>query len=325
VSKDELHAIVGTEKGFIYRLKLSDFSKMLLKETHTSSVLSVVYPKGTSDKFITSSLDGSLRLWDVNDYIAITRCAVFSQGYPTCSDLTDEIIVSGWSDCKIRAFRVDNGEPIWAIDNAHKGGVSCIQLSSNLKFIISGGNEGDVRIWEIKSREMISHLKEHTSKVTGIKILSDNVHAISCSRDRSLLLWDLKAEKRLISIQQRMGGINSMALNNSEDSLLTVGQERRVCYWTFKSPTPIKTLLPSNNPNDEEEMLCIALSHSNKYFAAGGCKGFIRVWEYDTCKLICESKGHSFDINAISFSHDDKQVVTVGQDGIIFIWNLFLG
>ena len=88
--------------------------------------------------------------------------------YPKCSLFTDEVILSGWSDGKIRAYRVDNNQQLWQIDNAHKGGVTAIALSHNSKFIVSGGEEGEIRVWEIRSRELISHLKEHTSRVTKI-------------------------------------------------------------------------------------------------------------------------------------------------------------
>jgi WD40 repeat protein len=81
---------------------------------------------------------------------------------------TDEIILSGWSDGRIRAYRCDNQQLLWQIDNAHKNGVTAIGLSNNYKFIVSGGNEGEIRVWEIRSRELIAHLKEHTSKVTKV-------------------------------------------------------------------------------------------------------------------------------------------------------------
>lgn len=68
-------------------------------------------------------------------------------------------------------FSSENGELIWQLDNAHKGGVHCICLSKNLKVFCTGGFEGEVRVWEMRSREMISHLKEHTSKVTKVKFL----------------------------------------------------------------------------------------------------------------------------------------------------------
>lgn len=66
-----------------------------------------------------------------------------------------------------------------------------------MKFFVSGGNEGEVRVWEMKSREMVSHLKEHTSRVTKVGLIGDEMHVISSSKDRALLLWDLKLEKRV--------------------------------------------------------------------------------------------------------------------------------
>ena len=144
---------------------------MLLAENHTEAVVHVNYCSGISEKFITSSQDGTIRLWDANDYSVRARCVntgAIAGVYPLCSLFTDEVILSGWSDGKIRAYRVDNNQQLWQIDNAHKGGVTCIALSHNNKFIVSGGMEGEIRVWEIRSRELISHLKEHTSRVTKV-------------------------------------------------------------------------------------------------------------------------------------------------------------
>jgi len=57
--------------------------------------------------------------------------------------------------------------------------------------------EGEVRVWEIRSRELVSHLKEHTSRVTKVQLFDDDVHLLSSARDRSILCWDLKNEKRV--------------------------------------------------------------------------------------------------------------------------------
>ena len=166
---------------------------MLLAENHTEAVTHVNFMSDISDKFITSSHDGTIRLWDSNDYSVKARCVSNGQVagvYPLCSLFTDEIILSGWSDGKIRAYRVDNNQQLWQIDNAHNNGVTCIALSNNNKFIVSGGQEGEIRVWEIRSRELISHLKEHTSRVTKVQIFADDVHLLSCSRDKSIRIWD---------------------------------------------------------------------------------------------------------------------------------------
>ena len=174
---------------------------MLLCENHTAPVLSIWFMKDVSDKFITCSEDGTIRLWDSNNYSVTARCIAPSGTsatlYPICAVFTDEVILSGWSDGKIRAFRIDNCQLLWQIDNAHKNGVTAIELASNCKFLCSGGMEGDIRVGEIRSRELIGHLKEHNSRVTKIKLFPDDTHLLSCARDKSILCWDLKAEKRV--------------------------------------------------------------------------------------------------------------------------------
>lgn len=53
---------------------------------------------------------------------------------------------------------------MYTIHDAHNKGVTAIASTSNSKRIISGGGEGEVRIWDIaKSKEstMVQAMKEH--------------------------------------------------------------------------------------------------------------------------------------------------------------------
>jgi WD40 repeat protein len=52
-------------------------------------------------------------------------------------------------------------------------GVYTLCISRNLKFFCSGGGEGDVRVWEMRTREMVSHLKEHTHRVTNVQLIGN--------------------------------------------------------------------------------------------------------------------------------------------------------
>ena len=108
VSNDGIQLLASTTWGFIYRIRVSDFSSMLLGENHIEAVIDCSYMEGVSDKFATSSMDGTIWLWDANDYTVYARCTAMTEAYPTCTCFTEEIIISGWSDGKVWAFRVDN-------------------------------------------------------------------------------------------------------------------------------------------------------------------------------------------------------------------------
>ena len=100
---------------------------MLLCENHTLPVTSCWFIPNTSDKFITTCEDGTIRIWDSNNYSVSSRfVAPIDKGaagaaslYAHCAIFTDEIIISGWNDGRIRAYRVDNSQLLWSIENAH--------------------------------------------------------------------------------------------------------------------------------------------------------------------------------------------------------------
>lgn len=295
---------------------------MLLGENHIDAVLDCSYMENSSDKFATSSGDGTIRLWDANDYTVYARCSqVSTAAWPTCTVFTEEIIISGWSDGKVRAFRVDNQEQLWQIDHAHPNGVTAIDLAHNFKFLVTGGMDGDIRVWEIRSRELISHLKEHTSKITKLLIFEDDIHLMSCSRDKSILTWDLKQEKRLTCHTQSMGGVNGFA--RTGDKFITVGQERQITYWDLNKSQPEAIMNSSPHQQESDELFCITISPDGKYFATGGSLGIVRVWEYGSGKCLSENKGHSGTVVCIRYAPDGKQIVSTGMDGLVLVWNIF--
>ncbi|KAL4432056.1 hypothetical protein ABPG74_017792 [Tetrahymena malaccensis] len=324
-SPDLQECMCATDRGFIYRIRNTDLAKILHCENHTDSVVFLTYPPGVSDKFASCSEDGSIRLWDIgSDYVVTTRCFANNAGSPLCLTYNSEIVLSGWQDGKIRMFSSENGNIIWQMDNAHKDGVYSICLSKNFKFFCSGGCDGEVRVWEMRSREMLSHLKEHTSKVTKVKLLGENEsQVVSSSKDRALLSWDLKQQKRISAHIQRMGGINSFDIANDNQTVVTTGQDRKITYWNLNQANPIKIIDTNNNPKAADECMSLHLSSDGRYFVTGGSEQIVKIWDFATGKLIAQGRGHSGCINTVSFSPDNKQVISGGRDGNILVWNVY--
>lgn len=64
-------------------------------------------------------------------------------------------------------------------------------------------------------------------------------------------------------------------------------------------------------------------SYNGKYIVTGGTSGMIRLWDASSCNMLSECAGHSSTINSLKFTPDNKQVVSGGEDGSIFLWCLF--
>ncbi|CAD8189831.1 unnamed protein product [Paramecium octaurelia] len=324
VRVDGLESLISTDRGLIFRFNTNSFQKGLHSENHTGSILDMSYPPGVSDRFASASEDGTIRLWDISEYYVIAKCQANVNVVPLSLVYRDEVLLSGWADGKIRMFRSDNGQQIWQIDNAHKTGVTTLCISNNLKFFCSGGGEGDVRVWEMRTREMVSHLKEHTHKVTKVKLIANETQLLTSSRDRALLQWDLKTEKRVSAHIQRMGGINSFDTVPNTSVVFSTGQDRKISLWDLNQSEVQRQFETSGNPKKGDECYSICLSPNFKYAVTGGSNCSVKLWDLQTGQQISEGFGHSGPVNTVQFAPDGKQVISGAQDGVVIVWNVFL-
>ncbi|CAM9354076.1 unnamed protein product, partial [Ectocarpus sp. 4 AP-2014] len=231
--------VAGTNQGRIYRVRMETLASIVVSENHRGSVTCVSYARGVSDRFATASVDGTVRVWDTSDYGVLTTAVVRDAGEPLCLVLTQDMMLTGWRDGQIRSHDADTGHLLWSIDNAHAGGVTSLVVSHNERFLVTGGMQGELRVWELRSRDLVSHLKQHGQRVTALALFSDDVHALSVSRDRSLICWDLRSESQVSHHSQRMGGVNAVALSQDETTVITMGQEKRVSYWDLREHHPV--------------------------------------------------------------------------------------
>lgn len=54
------------------------------------------------------------------------------------------------------------GDLMWAIPEAHPGGVTALVSVPEKEMIVTGGEHGEVRTWNVRTRQMKAHLKLHT-------------------------------------------------------------------------------------------------------------------------------------------------------------------
>ena len=157
---------IGTAWGHIcHAWPMSDSPAEIWAEAHFGGIVAVDFHRGVSDAFASVSRDKTVRVWDLNDYHVSwwARVDVAAEVMPTCLIWAVGCIYTGWGDGVIRCH--DTHSPsgtkdlLWKIDGAHGGGVTAIVMSDSEKFFLTGGEEGEIRLWDVKSRELVSHLK----------------------------------------------------------------------------------------------------------------------------------------------------------------------
>ena len=133
---------------------------------HFGPIKDLIFPKNYSRVFITCA-GSDIRVWNALDRRELLRIQVPNL---TCHsiNLTNDgsLILSGWSDGKVRAFYPESGAVKFVIHDAHALGVTAVCASMRGDRIITGGADGKVRFWDARSLKMISSLCEHKTRVS---------------------------------------------------------------------------------------------------------------------------------------------------------------
>ena len=320
-SQDGIQLLASTDKGFIYRIRAADLSNIILNENHTDAIIDFFSLNDEYYRFGTCSLDGTIRIWNLDDYSVSTRIKINQSIIPQCLKFNEDMIVSGWNDGNIRCYRTNKEELLWQIDNAHKDGVTAITMNSDSRFIVTGGSKGEVRLWEIRSKEMISNLKEHLQKVTHVELFKDDVHLMTTSKDKSILIWDLNKEKRIASYNLSSGGVNNFRISPIDENIvISVGQDRKITHWDLRYPQPVKVI--SSNPygkmDQADELFGLCFSQDGKYVVTGGSLGIIRQYDLSAGLSFCgEYYAHSKTCSGLAYTYDNNYLISTGYDSLI--------
>ncbi|GKU86188.1 hypothetical protein SLEP1_g743 [Rubroshorea leprosula] len=177
-TSDRFLCVTGSAQAKIYDrdgLTLGEFVKgdmyiRDLKNTkgHISGLTCGEWHPKTKETILTSSEDGSLRIWDVNDFKSQKQVIKPKLARPGRVPIT----TCAWD---------------------HEG-----------KCIAGGIGDGSIQIWNLKpgwgSRPDIHVEKAHSDDITGLRFSSDGRFLLSRSFDGSLKVWDLRQMKVALKV-----------------------------------------------------------------------------------------------------------------------------
>lgn len=340
--KKGFDTFVGTNKGNQYIMNSRSLEWELRLTAHYEPVHDICFPpslgaspKDASRLFVTCS-DNDIRVWLTGQKQEALRIQVPNL---ICHCIRipagGNLIISGWNDGKIRAFAPTSGKLAFSLPDAHMGGVTALACFNNSGEIISGGVDGRVRRWTDGANDydlstsipqMIGNVKEHSKKVTSVKLVRDDSEVITSSADGSIIIWSVPPSngqstenlKRIRSCQSSTLFTDVM-YHPDESQFLTCGSDRKLSYWDASDGKQIRVLEGSEQ---EINALDITERKGGDIFVSGGNDRLVRLWNYDQGNLLAIGRGHSGSISRLRISPDGTKVISVGGEGGIFIWNL---
>ncbi|KAJ7537383.1 hypothetical protein O6H91_11G003800 [Diphasiastrum complanatum] len=302
----------------IYTGKKNVMVPKLLHACHCDKIYDIAFASGYSEVFATCSRD-DIRIWHLHKCHELLQIQVRNKKCLCLAFMPDgKSIISGWSDGRIRGFGPETGKLLYTIIDAHVQGVTAICGTSDSGRIVSGGVEGQVRVWKIgpQSHYMIANMKEHRAQVNSIQVRNNDSECVSSSSDGSCIVWDLTRFTRNNSLFASTF-FKAVLYHPDESQLLTTGTDRKITYWDAYDCSAIRIIDGSLSA----ELTSIDISPDGTAFVSGGVDKEVKLWNYDEGHCYFIGRGHSEPILKVKISPDQQNIISVGEDGAIFIWN----
>ncbi|XP_060723217.1 cilia- and flagella-associated protein 52 [Tachysurus vachellii] len=308
---------VGTEASQIYRFGYTDFTPELITSSHCSAVWDAAFPEGTSELFASCSQD-DIRVWNTESSKELLRIRVPNMTCNAIGFMRDgRSIYSAWNDGKIRLFTPESGRLMLMIPDAHSMGVTALRSTSDCKRLVSGGGEGQVRVWEIlqDTHKLIASMKEHKASVNAVKIKSNDKECVTASSDGTCIIWDLV---RFVRNQMVLANtlFKSVCYHPEEYQIITSGTDRKIGYWEVYDGAAIRELEGSQSG----AINGMDISSEGGLFITGGDEKLVKVWRYADGDVTHVGVGHSGSISSVCLCPNNRFIITTSTDGAVLRW-----
>lgn len=236
---------------------------------HSSGVTACEFAKHKSSVLFTSSLDGSVRAWDLIRYRNFRTFTAPQRTRFSCLaiDPSGEVVCACSHDTdKIYVWSVQTGQLLDQLAG-HEGPISSLAFSSDGNTLVSGSWDNTVRIWNIFARTQTSEPLQLQANVLALSFRPDSKQIAVSTLDGHLAFWNVSEGiqtsgldgRRDISGGRRVhdrrtaanaaGTKSFTCLTYSADGtcVLASGDSKYICLYECRSGMLLKKFAVSTN------------------------------------------------------------------------------
>ena len=161
-----------------------------------------------------------------------------------------ERVVTSGGDGTVKIFNLpESGNPVEAtkfepsIKSSIGGGnppVTAVAYSNDGKFLVSGGAEGVVRIWDVTTNAEVRSLRGHTGWVTSVAFGPDGRSVVSCAVDKTVRLFELPKQDAAAAGHSAMA--RCIAVSRDGKYAATGSDDKTVKVWNLANGREVATL-----------------------------------------------------------------------------------
>jgi WD40 repeat protein/MoxR-like ATPase len=206
------------------------------------------------------------------------------------------------------------------IFTGHGSIVWSVSFSPDGKQALSGASDNTLRLWNVKTGELIRTFKGHEGIIYSVSFSPDGKQALSGANDDTLRLWNVQSGELIRTFKGHEGGVRSVSFSPDGKQALSGANDKTLRLWNVKTGELIRTF-----KGHEGGVRSVSFSPDGKQALSGANDDTLRLWNVKTGELIRTFKGLKGSVYSVSFSPDGKQALSGAEDNTLRLWNVKTG
>ncbi len=249
---------------------------------HASPITAAVWDTGQwLDSVATSSVDGTLRLWDptsgrdnLQQPLRGHRGPVWAAAWAPGGGL----LASAGDDATVRVWAPGSNQPARPLETGHGAGyaVAWAQLGQDARFLAAGAQDGAVVVWDTATWQRRAEFGGHQGAVRALAWSPEAQLLASGSEDRTARLWNVR-DGTSWELRGHEAPIRAVAWSPDGQLLATASDDATVRIW-FARPDGLG-LADNLSQVQAITALAWARTESASLLAVGREDGRVDLWE----------------------------------------------
>ncbi|MBN1320045.1 MAG: WD40 repeat domain-containing protein [Thermoleophilia bacterium] len=256
--------------------------------------------------------------------------------------------------------RPNESEALVRTYGGHAAWVTACAFSSDGHRVVSGGRDGDLRIWDTDSGRCVARLVGQPSCWTCV-FTPDGRHVISGGWDGALTRWDAETGRKEATFKAHGRLVHACAMSADFRFVVSGDQNDALVLWSMPSGERVATLVTrgcllhacifspdgrwiassehagnkiwntvtgecvSTPGQHDHRIYALAFSPDSRYLVLGGTDRVLRLWNIEAGEYVAAFEGHRDEVFAVAFSPDGRRIVSGGEDTTVRVWDVQTG
>lgn len=225
----------------------------------------------------------------------------------------------------IEVFSVVSGESV-AILEGHEDLVSALAFTGDGQFLISGGFDGNICIWDMATFSLVRRISHRTgvsdgrrckdSIITAIEVGCENQYVAIAFMNGMVGIYDPLFAHPMSSFAAHQQPLLNMVTSKRSRTIVTASQDKTIRCWNIGGVANCSRTFQGHVNFAVTTRLCI----NEKYVLSGSKDETIKLWNRETGALQCTVYAHQNTIFELDHHPSERAFVTCGGDGYVCYW-----